>query len=91
MIRDPPICRFGLKAFLILFILFPATVLGGSDAGKPRARIDQGRRIELSLRITEAKGNRIGRIYFRSLLRQSKRKPIRIELPGRNRTSSSRD
>ncbi len=94
MIRSPVIFRRGSMAMIfVFFFLAPAASLEGGEngiGGNVSARGEAERRIELSLRISEAKGNRIGRTYFRSLLRQSKRKPVRLDLPERHRLRTPR-
>jgi hypothetical protein len=77
--------KTGIMAALFLIVaLFPQSHASGGAAERPvgtAAKADiQGRQIALSLRIAEAKGKTPSRKHFRSLLRHSKRKPLREPL-----------
>lgn len=67
-----------IAVFLLYFSLISGALARGGEA-RGFVRISatedlQTRRITLSLRIAEAKGEDTGRKYFQSLLRQKKRK-----------------
>jgi len=70
--------------FLLVFTIILRALAWGGEAGSfirnPATEDLQTRRITLSLRIAEAKGEATGREYFRSLLRQNKRKGPRKNL-----------
>ena len=67
-----------IRIFLVVFFLLPGPAVRAGEAGKsPRdyeGDLHKAARLTLSLRIAEAKGKKAAQTYFRSLLRQSKRK-----------------
>jgi hypothetical protein len=75
-----------IAVYLFVFTLLSGSLAWGGEAGrfvrKPEPKDLQTRRITLSLRIAEAKGEETSRKYFQSLLRQNKRKPSRGNLSG---------
>lgn len=72
---------FSVGGFLVVFILLAGPVARGEEARRsprhPEEEDHTAARITLSLRIAEAKGEKAAQKYFRSLLRQSKRKRSR--------------
>jgi len=75
-----------IAVFLLVFTLISGSLAWGGEAGRfvrnPETEDLQTRRITLSLRIAEAKGEYTSRKYFQSLLRQNKRKRSRGKLSG---------
>lgn len=75
-----------IALFLIAFSLIAGSLVWGGEAGRfvrnSEMEVIQTRRITLSLRIAEAKGEDTDRKYFQSLLRQNKRKPFLRNLSG---------
>ena len=75
-----------IAVFLIAFSLIAGSLVWGGEAGRfvrnPEMEVVQTRRITLSLRIAEAKGEDTDRKYFQSLLRQNKKKPFLGNLSG---------
>jgi hypothetical protein len=67
-----------IAVILFYFTLISGSLAWGGEAERfvrnPETENLKTRRITLSLRIAEAKGEGAGRKYFRSLLRQNKRK-----------------
>ena len=83
VLRGIPLCIGG---FLVVFILLTGPVARGEESGRMRRHPEEedhaAERITLSLRIAEAKGEKMAQKYFRSLLRQRKRKHSRENLSG---------
>ena len=75
-----------LAALLLIVALVPQShAQGGASERSGCATAKeyiQRKQIALSLRIAEAKGKTFSRKHFRSLLRHTKRKPLRKEIEG---------
>jgi hypothetical protein len=77
-----------MAVLLVVLALSLKTPAWGADARgfipDPVASDTENKRITLSLKIAEATGKETSRKYFRSLLRQKKRNPLRQISPGQS-------